>query len=177
LSDRRSSIPAKQGKPLRRDYQYNRNGTRNLFVAVEPKGGYREVKVTERRKKKDFAQFIKGLVDKTYKKAKQMHIVLDNLNTHFENLLQETFGKKIAKQLLKRIVFHYTPYHASWLNMAEIEIGILSRQCIKGRIGTERELKQQIKAWQNRRNCKKAKIKWKFTRKKACKVFKLERLI
>jgi hypothetical protein len=147
LEDRRPSLPAEPAKALRRDYEYKRNGTRNLFVAVEPKGGHREVTVTKRRQKKDFAYVIKALAEKTYKKAKQIHVVLDNLNTHFESSLYETFGKKITKQLMKRIVFHYTPCHASWLNMAEIEIGILSRQCIIGRIGTEQELLQQVQAW------------------------------
>ena len=130
------------------------------------------VTVTKRRQKRDFARVIKGLVEKTYQKAKQIHIVLDNLNTHFASSLQETFGKRITKQLLKRIVFHYTPCHASWLNMAEIEISVLSKQCIRGRIGTESQLKEYANAWQADRNKQKAKINWRFTRKKARHVFK-----
>jgi len=172
LEDARTRLPAKPGKTACRDYQYRRGGTRNLFIAVEPKGGYREVAVTKRRQKRDFARVIKELVEKTYQKAKQIHIVLDNLNTHFASSLQETFGKRITKQLLKRIVFHYTPCHASWLNMAEIEISVLSKQCIKGRIGTEAQLKEYASAWQENRNKQKAKINWRFTRKKARRVFK-----
>jgi len=172
LDNHTEPIPAKPGRSQRTDYQYKRNGTRNIFVAIEPKAGQRKVKVTKRRTKADFAKFIKRLVQNTYQRAEKIHIVLDNLNTHFKSSLQETFDEQIAKQLLKRIVFHYTPYHASWLNMAEIEISILTRQCLNRRIPTEQLLCQEVNKWQAHRNRQKAKINWTFTRKKARKVFK-----
>lgn len=176
LADRRESIPAKPCQPRRADYQYERKGTRNLFIAVEPKAGQRKVKVTKRRTKADFAKFIKQLTEKTYQRAEKIHIVLDNLNTHFQNSLQETFDEQIVKRLLKRICFHYTPYHASWLNMAEIEIGILNRQCLNRRIPTEKQLCQEVNKWQTDRNKQGAKINWRFTRIKARKVFKYHSL-
>lgn len=173
LEDARPSLQAKRGKVLRRDYSYKRNGTRNLFMSVEPKAGHREVVVTHKRKKRDFAYEIKRLTEKVYQSAQRIHIVLDNLNTHFTKSLQETFGEKITKQLMKRIEFHYTPKHASWLNMAEIELSILERQSIKGRIPTEGELRRKVAAWQRERNRQRAKIHWRFTRKKARRTFNL----
>lgn len=173
LEDARPPLQAKRGKVLRRDYSYKRNGTRNLFMSVEPKAGHREVVVTHQRKKADFAFEMKRLIEKVYKSAQRIHIVLDNLNTHFTKSLQETFGEKITKQLMKRIAFYYTPKHASWLNMAEIELSILERQSIKGRIPTEGELHRRVVAWQRERNRQRAKIQWRFTRKKARRIFNL----
>lgn len=167
ISDTRPILNLKPGKLLRRDHEYKRHGTRNIFVAVEPKGGKRYTKVTKRRKKPDFAQFIKELANNDYPDADKLHIVCDNLNTHFENSLLETFPKIEAKALLKRIKFHYTPKHASWLNMAEIELSILDRQCIKGRIPTELQLKAKMSIWEKQRNDQKATINWKFTVKDA----------
>jgi hypothetical protein len=162
-------------KTRRRDYEYKRNGARNVFLAVEPKGGHREVIVTKRRTKKDFSYEIKRLLNtRLYRNAKRVHIVLDNLNTHFEKSFFETFGKKEALTLINRLRFHYTPKHASWLNMAEIEISILSRQCIRGRIPTEKALRRKINQWQKKRNKCKATINWKFTTQSARRVFKYE---
>lgn len=164
LKDTRPVKNTKEGKPRRRDYEYERSGTRNIFVTVEPKGGYREVSVTNQRKKPDFAQEIARIIKlHRYRHATTIHLVLDNLNTHFEKSFIETFGTREANHLLSRIRFHYTPKHASWLNMAEIEIGILSRQSIKGRIPTEEKLREHTRLWQDSRNGARAMISWTFT--------------
>jgi hypothetical protein len=175
IEDTRTVTNTKEGKSRRRDYEYKRNGTRNIFVTVEPKGGHREVTVTKHRKKSDFAEEIKRIIHlPRYKNAKKIHIVLDNLNTHFEKSFIDTFGKRGAGQLMKRIQFHYTPKHASWLNMAEIEIGVLDRQCIKGRIPTEGKLVGRIEPWKEDRNEQSAMINWKFTVKDAREKFKYD---
>ena len=172
IEDARVLTQTKEGKVRRRDYEYKRNGTRNIFVTVEPKGGYREVTVTTQRKREDFAHEIKRIVDlPRYNEAAIIHIVLDNLNTHFAKSFYQTFSKEEAERILSRIQFHYTPKHASWLNMAEIEIGVLDRQCIKGRIATEKRLVTQIHAWQHERNRQQAMINWKFTVTKAREKF------
>jgi len=163
----------KPGKARRKDYEYKRNGTKNVFVAVEPKGGHREVRVTDRRTKQDFAKEIDRIIRlPRYREVKTIHIVLDNLNTHFEKSFVETFGTEKAEKIMQRIQFHYTPKHASWLNMAEIEIGILDRQCIKGRIPTEELMKEKIRAWVRERNQQKKTIKWSFTVTDAREKFK-----
>lgn len=171
LKDKRPGTPTQPYKPRRKDYEYKRNGTRNLFVVVEPKRGYRNVAVTKRRTKQDFAREIHRLATVRYKDAQCIHIVLDNLNTHFEKSLIETFGIQKTNALMRRIQFHYTPVHASWLNMAEIEVSILSRQCLRRRIPTEIGLRSTIGAWQKRRNQQEVKIHWKFTRTDARKAF------
>jgi DDE superfamily endonuclease len=175
LQDTRPVKNTKEGKPRRRDYEYERNGTRNIFVTVEPKGGHREVTVTKQRKKPDFAAEMKRIIElPRYERATNIHIVLDNLNTHFEKSFTETFGEEETGRIMSRIQFHYTPKHASWLNMAEIEIGILSRQSIRGRIPTEEKLVEKAGLWQERRNGKQATINWKFTVKDARVKFKYE---
>ncbi len=156
-----------RGKIKKIDYEYKRNGTRNIFIAVEPKGGKRKVKVTKHRKKPDYAYFIKDLVMRKYKNAKVIHLVADNLNTHFVSSFYETFSKQEAAEILSRIKFHYTPKHASWLNMAEIEIGIMDRQCLARRIPTAKMLTSEINAWQKKRNKHKSTIQWKFSRQDA----------
>lgn len=174
LEDTRIGKIQKNGV-TRKDYEYKRNGTQNIFVAVEPKGCFRITKVTNKRKKEDFAKFIRSLTNiKRYENAETIHIVLDNLNTHFEKSITETFEKEEAERILKRIQFHYTPKHASWLNMAEIEIGIMDRQCTKGRMESKEKLKKNLKIWEKSRNERKATIQWKFTRKDARKKFKYE---
>ena len=171
LQDTRTTIETKPGKPRRKDYEYKRNGTRNIFLAVEPKAGWRSVKATARRTKRDFAKEIariEGLARYTH--AKKIHVALDNLNTHGEHSLVETFGKAEAKRIMKRIVFHHTPKHASWLDMAEIELSILTRQAL-GRIGTATALRKRLRIWSRDRNRKKAVITWSFTAKDARRVF------
>ncbi len=174
LADTRLALPMKPGKVKRSDYEYKRKGTRNIFVAVEPKGGYRQAQVTKRRTKRDFARFIRQLLTGHYRFVKKLHLVVDNLNTHFGKSLIESFDQKAAAKLLKRIKFHYTPKHASWLNMAEIEINVLSGQALKQRISTEERMKLIIKAWQTARNRRHEKINWKFTAADARRVFKYE---
>jgi len=171
LQDKRKPLKAREGKLKRADYEYLRNGTRNIFLAVEPKAGQRYLKVTRHRKKPDFAQFIKELSEK-YVSAEKIHIVADNLNTHFGKSFYQTFSQTEADGILNKIRFHYTPKHASWLNMAEIELSIAGRQCLNCRIPTEEKLKREIKHWQNYRNDNKLTIQWKFTVKDARKKFK-----
>lgn len=172
-ADIRPVMHAKERRPRKRDYEYRRNGTANIFLAVEPKGGRRETTVTARRTKTDFAKEINRIAGLScYKTATKIHVVLDNLNTHFKSSFHKTFQKAKAKRLLSRLCFHYTPKHASWLNMAEIELSILSRQVLTGRIPTSAELVARIRRWKCERNKKKAMIHWKFTKKDARNVFK-----
>ena len=167
LKDSRPPLPIKPGRPVRLDYEYVRAGTCNLFVAVEPKGGRRTVTITDRRAKPDFVAFVRHLLEHVYAKARRVHLVLDNLNTHFRKCFEEVLGVKEAKSLLRRVVFHYTPKHASWLNMAEIEIGILDRQCLDRRLPDRAILAAEVNAWQSRRNTEKRGIEWRFTRQDA----------
>ena len=163
----REPLPMGSHNPTKQDYEYVRNGTTNLFVAVEPKAGQRIVSVTERRGKVDFVTFIGTLVTGAYAKARRIHLVLDNLNTHFRKCFNDVLGERAAAKLLRRVQFHYTPKHASWLNMAEIEIGILSRQCLDRRISNRELLQSEVDAWQQARNEENRTIEWKFTRQHA----------
>lgn len=160
------------GQSMRQDYEYKRNGTRNLFLFVEPKTGFRHVLVTAQRTKRDFALAMRYLVDVLYPEAECIEVVLDNLNTHHYHSLVEFFGKREADRIMNRLAFHYTPAHASWLNMAEIELSILTKQCLARRIPTEWSLTTEIITWEHARNQKKAKIRWNFTVKDARQVFK-----
>jgi len=163
----RAPLPMDSRSPEKVDYEYVRNGTTNLFVAVEPKAGQRTVSVTERRGKVDFVAFVGDLLTHTYAKARRVHLVLDNLNTHFRKCFDDVLGKRAATKLLRRVQFHYTPKHASWLNMAEIEIGILSRQCLNQRVESRHRLQCEVDAWQRARNVEKKTIKWTFTHQDA----------
>jgi hypothetical protein len=167
LEQPRAPISASPGKPIKEDYEYKRAGTRNIFMAIEPKGGRRQAEVTARRTKSDFVQFISHLVKKVYARAQKIHLVLDNLNTHFRCSFEEVLGVKRATKLLERVEFHYTPKHASWLNMAEIEIGIMDRQCTGCRLPNEQILRSEVIAWTDRRNQARSTIDWKFTRQEA----------
>ena len=169
LKDTREPIPMKPGSSEKYDYEYERNGTVNIFVAIEPDAGRRIIKVTKRRTKKDFAKFVKELVDGVYKDAEMLRIVLDNLNTHFESSFYERFGKEEAERILSKIEFHYTPKHASWLNVAELEINIMESQCTGRRMKDMEFLAQELKAWSKRRNNERRKINWRFTKEKAVK--------
>ena len=163
----RAPLPMTEGAPAKQDYEYKRNGTTNLFVAVEPKAGQRVVSVTEHRGKIDFVAFVGELLTRTYANARRVHLVLDNLNTHFRKCFEDVLGIRAATKLLRRVQFHYTPKHASWLNMAEIEIGILSRQCLNRRIGSKDQLRSEVGAWQKARNALERTIEWTFTRQDA----------
>jgi hypothetical protein len=169
LEDSRQPIKAKPGKLEKYDYEYKRKGTCNIFLAVAPKAGMRIVKVTDTRTKEDFAYFIEDLVEKHFRKTNYIQLVLDNLNTHFEGSLVETFGKRKATRLLKKVKFIYTPKHGSWLNMAEIEINIMDRQCTGGRIESKERLTSDVMIWSKERNEKQCDIEWKFTKQDADK--------
>lgn len=169
LDDTRTPLPMRAGVVVKQDYEYSRTGTCNLFVAIEPKGGKRTVKVTDRRTKEDFVAFVVDLLNRVYASARRVHIVLDNLNTHFRSSFDEVLGVKQARALLRRVMFHYTPTHASWLNMAEIEIGVLDRQCLDRRLADRETMIREVNAWQRRRNKQQCTIDWKFTRQDADK--------
>lgn len=173
LKDSRALIQTKRRKLTRMDYEYKRNGTCNIFVAIEPKGRKRIVRVTKHRRKKDYALFIKYLADKVYRNADKIILVEDNLNTHNEESLIETFGRKTGKRISAKIEWHSTPKHASWLNQAEIEIHALGTQCLKRRIGTFQEMQSEMAACVNKRNKDKCGIKWQFTRIEAGRKFRL----
>jgi hypothetical protein len=167
IAHSRQPLPMVERSPTKQDYEYIRNGTTNLFVAIEPKAGRRIVEVTAQRGKIDFVAFVRDLLTNTYAKARRVHLVLDNLNTHFRKSFDDVMGKRAAAKLLRRVQFHYTPKHASWLNMAEIEIGILSRQCLDRRIASRELLQTEVDAWQEARNADERTIEWKFTRQDA----------
>lgn len=174
LGDVRLDIPMTPSSLRKTDYEYTRHGTVNIFVAVEPKGKKRKLQVTKHRKAPDFAHFIDKLVNTTYKKAPTVVLVTDNLNTHGEKSIRTTFDEKKAAQILSKIEWHYTPKHASWLDQAEIEINVLSRQCLRQHISTFQAMQTQCAAWQDNRNKKQIGITWQFTREKAIKKFKLK---
>ena len=167
LGHSREPLPLRPCAPARQDYEYKRNGTVNLFVAVEPRAGQRIVSVTEHRTKVDFVAFVGELLTGAYATARRVHLVLDNLNTHFRKCFEDVLGKRPAAKLLRRVQFHYTPKHASWLNMAEIEIGVLSRQCLDRRIADRQLLRCEVDAWQQARNALRKTIEWTFTRQDA----------
>ena len=169
LEDSRRPIPMKPGKATKYDYEYRRKGTCNIFVAVEPKAGRHFLRVTDQRRAVDFAHFIKWLVDEYYKSARKIKIVLDNLNTHFKKSFYETFSKDECSRLLKKIQFVYTPKHASWLNMAEIEINLLDHECLSRNIGKRSDLEREAMVWCNQNNEDQRIIQWSFTKYKADK--------
>ena len=166
LGEKRGPLPMKPGKPLRYDHEYVRNGKANIFVAVEPKAGRRITQVTDRRTGADFAKFVKKLVG-MYPDAEVLRLVVDNLNTHNESSLYETFDKEEAERISSKIEFHYTPKHASWLNVAEVELAAMDAECTGRRIGSKRELAREVAACTRRRNRKRRKIDWRFTKKDA----------
>ena len=163
LEDSRRPIPLKPGSVKKYDYEYKRNGTCNIFAAVEPKAGKHYIQVTNQRTRKYFALFMKWLIENEYRKAKLIRIVMDNLNTHFEKSFYETFSKqRMQRNYWKRIQFVYTPKHASWLNMAEIEINMMDKECLARNIGNRKELEQELGAWCNKNNQEQRKIYWRF---------------
>ena len=163
VGETRTPLPAQPGRPRRIDYEYVRHGVRNLFLWVEPLTGRRHVQVTERRTKQDWAHFIRDLVDVHYPEAEQVVLVLDNLNTHVAGALYETFPPAHARRMLARLELHYTPVHGSWLNIAEIELSVLARQCLDRRIPDADTLTREVVAWEARRNAAAHSIDWRFT--------------
>ena len=163
IAETRQPLKVKVGQPQRYDYEYSRQGVRNLFMFVEPQTGWRHVEVTNQRTKLDFAHQMRWLVDEAYPEVTVIRVVLDNLNTHKAASLYEAFAPEEARRIVKKLEFHYTPKHGSWLNMAEIELSVLQRQCLDQRIPDEATLKQEIKAWEERRNNMQATIDWRFS--------------
>lgn len=168
LGDKRISIPMKPGHHEKYDYEYVRNGTANIFMAVDFKAGKRITKVTNRRTMKDFALFVETLIEH-YSEVEYIRLVTDNLNTHNEKAFYRTFNENKAKKIIDQIEFHYTPKHASWLNAAEIEINVMDTECTSRRIGKFEKLTNEVEAWTKRRNEHEKKINWKFTKERADK--------
>jgi DDE superfamily endonuclease len=167
IGEVRQPIPAKPGQIERYDCEYRRNGTANLFVFLDVNRPWRKVKVTERRAAEDFATCMRELTDVHYPAAERIRVVLDNLSTHSAGALYQTFPADEARRVLRRLEFHYVPKHASWLNMVEIEIGVLASQCLDRRIESYSRLVAEIAAWEKRRNRDRARINWMFTTEKA----------
>ena len=163
LADTREPIPMKQGRSGRADYEYERNGTANLFMVFAPLEGQRHIKVTDRRTAVDYAHLLKEIADDLFADAEKIVLVQDNLNTHKPASLYEAFPPAEARRLVERFEWHYTPKHGSWLNMAESELGVLSDQCLDRRIPDKALLAREIKAWQNDRNKPATKANWQFT--------------
>lgn len=161
IAETRKPIPASPGQPERYDYEYRRCGVSNIFIASEPLCGKRLVSVTSRRTKRDWAQFLEKIA-KHYCHAELITLVMDNLSTHEAGALYKAFEPAKAKELLDRFKFVYTPKHGSWLNVAEIELSVLSRQCLNRRIDSIEKLREEVNAWQANRNNLRAKINWQF---------------
>ena len=174
ISETRTPIPAQPGHVQRYDYEYKREGTCNLFMFAEPQQGWRHVAVTDRRTTQDFAQCMKDLVDVYYPHADTIRVVLDNLNTHTPAALYETFEPDEARRIVRKLEFHYTPKHGSWLDMAEVEFAVLSTQSLDRRLGNVQVVQNEITAWERQRNAAHAVINWHFTVQVAR--VKLERL-
>ena len=163
VRETRVAQPARPGRAERFDYEYERNGTVNLFLFCEPMAGRRQVVVTDRRTKRDWAEQIRTLLDVWYPRAERVTLVMDNLNTHSFASLYEAFEPSEARRLMERLEIVYTPKHGSWLNMAEIELSVLSRQCIGGRVPDQATLAAAVTCWQQDRNTSRATIDWRFT--------------
>ena len=163
IDEVRCPLPMTHQHQARYDYEYKRNGVVNLFMFFDPIQGWRHVMVTERRTKQDWAECIAELVEEHYAEAERITLVMDNLNTHTPASLYERFKPERAKRILDRLEIHYTPEHGSWLNMAEIELSVLGRQCLGRRLGEKATLMKQVAAWQQRRNGKRAGVSWRFT--------------
>jgi transposase len=162
IRETRPALSVSPGKPARYDYEYERCGVCNVFLAVEPLAGQRLIQVSQRKTKSDWAHFVQALAER-YSHAEKITLVMDNLNTHKPGSLYETFAPAEAKALWDRFEFVYTPKHGSWLNMAEIELSVLTRQCLNRRIGSLQEMANEVNAWQTHRNNANAQIDWQFT--------------
>lgn len=163
IGETRTPVPASPGHVAEYDYEYVRNGTANLFMIFEPLAGQRDVRVTDRRTKQDYAQCLRAISDEAYPDAEQIVLVQDNLNTHSPASLYEAFEPEEAKRLTDRFEWHYTPKHGSWLDMAEIELSILGRQCLSRRIDNVDDLRRQVQAWETARDAADTRVNWQFT--------------
>jgi transposase len=163
VKETRTPVPMQPGQPAREDYEYERNGTANLFMFFAPFKGWRHVEVTAQRTQLDYAQQMKWLVDEAFPDAIQIRLVQDNLNTHVKAALYKAFKPAEARRILNKLAFHYTPKHGSWLNMAEIELSVLSKQCLDRRIPDADTLKTEVAAWEAKRNQTANTVDWRFT--------------
>jgi DDE superfamily endonuclease len=163
LAETQASIPMETGKPEREDYEYEREGTCSIFVACEPLAGKRYLKVSKQRTKKDWAAFMQEVIDVQYPDAEKIILVMDNLNTHVLSSFYEAFDAPTARRLVEKVELHYTPKHGSWLNMAEIELSILARQCLSDRMPSMDFVAKQVQVWQTERNQAQVTINWRFT--------------
>ena len=163
VAETRTPLPMRPGEPARHDYEYERNGTANLFMLFAPLEGWRHVEVTERRTAIDFAKVLKTLSDSHFPRADKIILMQDNLNTHSPASLYEAFAPDEARRLVERFEWHYTPKHGSWLNLAESELAVLSNQCLDRRIPDRAMLEREVAAWVKRRNTHHAKANWHFT--------------
>jgi transposase len=163
LAETRDPLPARPGKPARYDYEYKRAGVANLFMFYEPLSGKRHIEIMERRTRQDWAHVMREISDTLYPEAEKIVVVLDNLNTHTPASFYVAFEPDEARRLTNRFEFHYTPKHGSWLNMAEIELSVLSRQCLNRRIPDEQTLSHEVQAWVKEQNTKVVKVDWQFT--------------
>lgn len=163
LLDVQDPLPCQPGQPLRQDYEYSRNGVADLFIVFEPLCGKRFIAVKEQRRRIEWAHFMKSVSDELYPEAEKIVVVLDNLNTHTPAAFYEAFEPAEARRLTERFEFHYTPKHGSWLNMAEIELSVLTRQCLARRIPDKETLIREVAAWQQKRNDEVVKVLWQFT--------------
>jgi hypothetical protein len=161
--ERREPLPMGAGQPAREDYEYERHGAAHLFMLFAPYEGWREVRVTAQHTRRHFAEMVRVLLEEHYPAAERVRLVLDNLNTHTLGALYETFPPEQARALAARLEIHYTPKHGSWLNMAEIEFSVLSRQCLDRRIGDAETLQREVTAWAGPRNARAAQLEWRFT--------------
>jgi len=163
IGEVRPPLPVRPGVPRREDYEYERNGTANLFMVFEPLAGTRHVEVTERRTNQDFARMMRQLVDEWYPEAEKIVLVMDNLSTHTPAALYEAFEPAEARRLAEKLEWHYTPKHGSWLNVAEMELSVLARQCLDRRIPDLETLRREVAAWEQKRNAAVVKVDWQFT--------------
>jgi len=167
IGDVREPLPVRPGSPATQDYEYERGGMANLFMAFEPLAGRRHVEATERKTAADFARFLRVVSDELYPDAEKVVLVCDNLNTHTPAALYEAFEPAEARRLAGRFEWHYTPKHGSWLNTAEVELAALSKQCLGRRIGSLEELQREVSAWEEERNEAEVGVNWQFTTAKA----------
>jgi hypothetical protein len=163
VSEARAPVPAAPGRPARVDYEYRREGTCNLFLLARPEAGWRHVEVTDRRTHRDFAEQMRFAVDVLFPEAELLRIVLDNLNTHTPAALYAAFPPEEARRIAREIEFHYTPKHGSWLNMAEVELSVLSGQCLDRRLPDTDTARREVATWEAERNAARATIDWRFT--------------
>lgn len=159
----RGTLPLESGEPVRQDYEYERHGVGNLFLAIEPLRGWRKVRVTDRRTAQDFAEQLRLLVDEDYPDADRIVLVVDNLNTHGPACLYQRFEPAEARRIAAELEWHYTPEHGSWLNIAECELSVLANQCLDQRIPDKGALIREVQAWEDRRNAARVKVDWQFT--------------